>query len=175
MVRLKVSYNGIEEIADVFQFHMVRLKVRIFHILARVAEFQFHMVRLKGFEAFFVPVRQLISIPYGAIKSVYSCSKRKVQSFISIPYGAIKSSSASHVSSPFLTFQFHMVRLKVSTGHSFSETDYISIPYGAIKSFLSSFKFRGLFHISIPYGAIKRTPERVRAQRAFYFNSIWCD
>ena len=75
------------------------------------------MVRLKGIAPSLLFLFRLISIPYGAIKSITSS-----------PF------------SPFMTtFQFLMVRLKALTPCIVKFILRISIPYGAIKSITFDF------------------------------------
>ena len=76
----------------------------------------------------------VISIPYGAIKSLKESTGLSLMLSISIPYGAIKRLSWGQSSLTLYKFQFLMVRLKVSNCPLSANTLSISIPYGAIKS-----------------------------------------
>jgi len=114
------------------------------------------MVRLKALYHKYSLSATCISIPYGAIKSIYKCIIANRRARISIPYGAIKShppncqfpetitfqflmvrlkvAKVETKKAIFVIFQFLMVRLKVCTNVTITVIRQISIPYGAIKS-----------------------------------------
>jgi len=115
---------------------------------------------------------------------------------ISIPSGAIKRVMKCNPDNTSQSFQFLLVRLKVSTSKTVQPTTGISIPSGAIKrnpetkkwDVISEFQFllvrlkvgarkkaRKSSVISIPSGAIKRNNRFVEEKRLPYFNSFWCD
>mgnify|MGYP006914498538 CR=1 FL=1 len=75
----------------------------------------------------------MISIPYGAIKSVFCRQLPIFQCHISIPYGAIKSDCMRTMELLISEFQFLMVRLKEKQVDVIKSLEEISIPYGAIK------------------------------------------
>jgi len=64
-------------------------------------------------QAFADGKQNLISIPYGAIKSYPRAFWQNAKFFISIPYGAIKSFKSELLYRCNNPFQFLMVRLKV--------------------------------------------------------------
>ncbi len=74
---------------------MVRLKAKPGLLLqGYVGVFQFLMVRLKVYTVQKVFQQFVISIPYGAIKSISTFRATNALQVISIPYGAIKSRKA---------------------------------------------------------------------------------
>ena len=75
------------------------------------------MVRLKPPSSSLAPLSITISIPYGSIKTAVSASLLLLKYFISIPYGSIKTSRILSMSLSISSFQFLMVRLKLSASY----------------------------------------------------------
>ena len=138
-----------------------------------------------------------VSIPYGSIKSPWSCGLSTPGLWVSIPYGSIKSSHEFIMRfAPFL-FQFLMVRLKGVCPSEGRSAFCVSIPYGSIKrpcrisphpaptpfQFLMVRLKVPLFmlicftttKVSIPYGSIKSWSGFVNLVKSGGFNSLWFD
>ena len=119
LVRLKAP-KTLFEVADKikFQFHLVRLKVDflLLHAL-QWPQFQFHLVRLKDEQAGINNDNLAgVSIPFSTIKSGTGRPERIPTDAVSIPFSTIKRPLPLIVPLPFISFQFHLVRLKGGLG-----------------------------------------------------------
>ena len=137
MVRLKDEIWHAQDVSDsLFQFLMVRLKEikgKLLNSQPYVISIPYGAIKSMAF-AGDIWRQDNISIPYGAIKRNLTYMPTGWQHLISIPYGAIKSSrrfKAHQLDEN--RFQFLMVRLKAWTSKRMSARRSISIPYGAIK------------------------------------------
>ena len=117
------------------------------------------MVRLKALYHKYSLSATCISIPYGAIKSIYKCIIANRRARISIPYGAIKSHPPNCQFPETITFQFLMVRLKVKSLKNIKKLMKFQFLMVRLKGYFYH-KWTSLNRISIPYGAIKRNVER---------------
>ncbi len=97
---------------------------------------------------------ELISIPYGAIKSKNELEASKFKMIISIPYGAIKRIVCETQIEIITLFQFLMVRLKAGLNPALMFQN-------------GTFQF-----LMVRLKVIRRISLRVWL---LHFNSLWCD
>ena len=128
------------------------------------------MVRLKGTSPSAKCASCTISIPHGTIKSQGGPAQVHAHDHISIPHGQfhmvrLKDSIKANGNQE-ITFQFHMVRLKVYCWELLIPAScIISIPHGSIKRSRSPAIPPRFQRISIPHGTIKRRQARERILR----------
>ena len=134
------------------------------------------MVRLKVFivQSVFYTL-YTISIPYGAIKSITRNTSSTAACKISIPYGAIKRVVTKYAILLIGSFQFLMVRLKVSSKSKYFTSQNISIPYGAIKS--TTVFVHTIFEVEFQFLMVRLKVQRRWGAplQVYNFNSLWCD